>query len=103
MSFDWLNEFQQNMEKPEDYAEKTLAAYKLGMKGKGSIVGVRVELGKDVCSICGAVDETALFLPDEAPRFPLEGCLNDGQCRAVYRPVMTYQVKDSKDDEGVDV
>ena len=30
------------MEKPENYAEKTLAQYRLGMKAKGSIVGVAI-------------------------------------------------------------
>ena len=44
MPFDWLKSFHQEIEKAPDYAEKTLAAYRLGMKAKGSIRGVRDSL-----------------------------------------------------------
>ena len=37
MPFDWLNDFHRAMEKADDYAEKTLAAYSLGIKAGGSI------------------------------------------------------------------
>ena len=40
MAFDWLTNFHHSEQKPENYAEKTLAAYRLGMKAKGSISGV---------------------------------------------------------------
>lgn len=92
MAFDWLNKFHKEMEKPENYAEKTLAAYKLGMRSKGSIAGVRVELLPNACVVCGAVDESAVFHPDDAPRIPLPKCENNGRCRCVYRPVMTYEI-----------
>ena len=52
MSFNWLNNFQQEMEKPDDYAEKTLAAYKLGMRAKGSIVGVRIVIDTKSMAEC---------------------------------------------------
>ena len=42
MPFDWLNDFHRGMEKADNYAEKTLAAYKLGIKAGGSIRGVSV-------------------------------------------------------------
>ncbi len=44
MAFGWLDDFHKEMEKPLDYAERTLAAYRLGMKAGGSIAGVRVEV-----------------------------------------------------------
>ena len=91
MAFDWLNKFHKEMDQADDYAEKTLAAYKLGMRSKGSIAGVRVELVPGACEICRQVDETAVFHPDNAPRLPLENCQNDKKCRCVYRPVMTYE------------
>jgi hypothetical protein len=94
MSFEWLNKFQQDMEKSDDYAEKTLAAYKLGMRSKGSIAGVRVVLAPGACAVCGAVEQTAVYHPDDAPRIPLTDCQNGGKCRCVYRPVMTYEIEE---------
>lgn len=91
MAFEWLDKFHKEMEKPDNYAEKTLAAYKLGMRSKGSIVGVRIELLPKACAVCGAVDESTLYHPDDAPRIPLANCENNGRCRCVYRPVMTYE------------
>lgn len=97
MSFDWLDKFQKEMPQADNYAEKTLAAYKLGMRAKGSIAGVRVELVAGACAVCGGVDETAVFHPDEAPRLPLPNCQNNGACRCVYRPVMTYEVEEREE------
>ncbi|MEM7331431.1 MAG: hypothetical protein AAF490_04995 [Chloroflexota bacterium] len=91
MSFEWLNKFHQDMDKPHNYADKVLAAYKLGMRSRGSIAGVRVELVPKTCAVCSQVDETAVYHPDDAPRLPLENCQNEGKCRCVYRPVMTYE------------
>ncbi len=42
MPFDWLNDFHRGMEKADNYADKTLAAYKLGIKAGGAICGVSV-------------------------------------------------------------
>jgi hypothetical protein len=39
----WLDRFQHYPEKEPDYAVKTLAVYRLGMKAKGAIVGVVVQ------------------------------------------------------------
>lgn len=94
MSFEWLNGFQQSMEKPEDYAEKTLAAYKLGMRAKGSIVGVSITIDENGCAACRQLPPDALYLPDDAPRLPLVDCDRGRSCGCVYRPVMTYQVDD---------
>lgn len=95
MAFNWLNNFHQEMEKPDNYAEKTLAQYRMGMKAKGSIVGVRIELGADACAVCRAtIDPTAVYHPDEAPHIPLANCLNPKQCGCVYRPVMNYEKAD---------
>ena len=96
MSFDWLKGFQQNMEKPEDYAEKTLAAYRLGMKANGSISGVTVTADPEGCTACRRLDPTAIYHPDEAPRLPLPDCDRPQSCGCVYRPLMTYQVDDQE-------
>ena len=94
VSFDWLNSFQQEIRKTSDYAAKTLAAYKLGMKAKGSIAGVSIWIDSDGCKQCQNLDPDAVYHPDEAPRLPLPQCDRPDRCQCVYRPVMTYQVKD---------
>ena len=94
VSFDWLNNFQQEMKKPSDYAEKTLAAYKLGMKAKGSIAGVSIRIDSDGCRQCQNLEPDAVYHPDQAPRLPLPQCDRQDQCQCVYRPVMTYQAKE---------
>ena len=91
MSFDWLDKFQKDMEKPEDYAEKTLAQYRLGMKAKGSIAGVAVFIDESGCAACQALPPDVVYHPDEAPHLPLPDCTKGRRCRCVYRPVMTYQ------------
>lgn len=96
MAFDWLNQFQHDLEKPPNYAEKTLAAYRLGMRAKGSIAGVRIEIDPQGCEACRALDQTAVYHPDEAPHVPLPGCDKGLRCGCVYRPVMTYEEKDNQ-------
>ena len=91
MSFDWLNDFHREMEKAEDYAEKTLAQYRLGMRAKGSIAGVRIEIDKAGCAASQELDETAVYHPDDAPHLPLQSCSKGRRCAWVYRPVMTYE------------
>lgn len=91
MAFDWLNKFHKKMEKPANYAEKTLAAYNLGMRSKGSIAGVRLETDANGCAACRAIDETAVYHPDEAPHVPLPECTQPKMCGCVYRPVMSYE------------
>jgi hypothetical protein len=91
MSFDWLNKFHQTIEKPIDYAAKTLAAYRLGMKAKGSIRGVRIDIDPDGCSACRRLDPHQEYHPDDAPHLPLADCTKGNQCGCVYRPVMSYE------------
>ncbi len=59
MAFDWLTEFHHDLEKEPDYNEKALAAYRLGMRGKGSIAGIKIEPGANCC-------EAARNLPEGA-------------------------------------
>ena len=91
MAFKWLNDFHQEMEKPENYAEKTLAAYRLGMKARGSIAGVRVEPDRNGCAASQSLDTEAVFHPDNAPHLPLPNCSKGRRCGCVYRPVMSYE------------
>lgn len=91
MAFDWLDKFHHQMEKDPDYAEKTLAAYRLGMKGKGSIAGVVVELAPDSCDAARHLPVGQVYHPDCAPHLPLPNCPQGRRCRCVYRPLMTYQ------------
>ncbi len=93
MAFNWLNEFQREVEKPDNYAEKTLAAYRLGMRAKGAIVGVRIEVDTVGCAACQEIDSTAVYHPDDAPILPLPDCTKGNQCGCVYRPVMRYEIE----------
>lgn len=96
MSFGWLDQFQHHFEKPENYAEKTLAAYRLGMKAKGSIVGVVLEPAVNCCEAARVLPAARVYHPDDAPRVPLPNCPQGRQCGCVYRPVMTYQNADEE-------
>ena len=91
MTFNWLNNFHREMEKPADYAEKTLAAYRLGMRSGGSIAGVRIQVDADCCQLARDLPAAAVYHPDEAPHLPLPDCPLGRRCRCVYRPVMTYE------------
>jgi hypothetical protein len=91
MAFEWLQAFQRDQEKPADYAEKTLAAYALGMKARGAIVGVTIEIDPEGCMGARQLTEGAVYDPTAAPRLPLAGCSRGARCRCVYRPVMSYQ------------
>ncbi len=93
MPFEWLNTFHKKMKKPDDYAEKTLAQYRMGMKAKGSIVGVAISIDEDGCDACRQLDPGAITHPDDTPILPLEACSKGRACGCVYRPVMEYQVK----------
>lgn len=91
VALEWLKSFQQSTEKPPDYAEKTLAAYRLGMRAKGSIVGVVIELTPNCCGAARELPAGKLYKPDEAPRLPLPGCPQGCRCGCIYRPVMSYE------------
>ena len=90
MTFDWLNKFHQRIEKEQTYAEKTLAAYAFGMKAKGSVVGVSVQIGPDCCDAARHLSAGKVYLPNEAPHLPLPNCPQGNRCGCVYRPVMKY-------------
>ena len=68
VAFDWLNKFHQEMEKDPTYAEKTLAAYRLGMRGKGSIVGVTIQRAENCCDAARQLPAGTIYHPDNAPR-----------------------------------
>lgn len=85
------------MKKPADYAEKTLAAYKLGMKARGSIAGVRIVSDSRGCAPSQKLDPEAIYHPDDAPRIPLPECDRGHSCGCIYRPVMTYQLNGQKE------
>ena len=98
MPFEWLKSFQQNMRKADDYTEKTLASYRLGMRANGSIAGISIALDPDGCAACKKIDAAAIYSPDDAPHLPLPDCDRKQRCGCVYRPVMSYQVR-SNDNE----
>ena len=95
MAFAWLDKFQHDAEKDPNYAEKTLAAYRLGMKAKGSIVGVRIELGQNCCEAARRLPPNRTYHSDEAPRLPLPDCPQGRRCGCVYRPVMSYTCREA--------
>jgi hypothetical protein len=90
MAFEWLDRFHRETEKDPGYAERTLAAYRLGMKAKGSITGVRVVTGPGCCALAAGLDPARVHDPAAAPRLPLAGCPRGRRCTCVYRPVMSY-------------
>ena len=91
MAFEWLRGFHQKLEKDANYAEKTLTAYRLGMRAKGPIVGVAVEPALDCCDAARNLPRGIAYHPDQAPRLPLPNCTRSCHCGCVYRPVMSYQ------------
>jgi hypothetical protein len=102
-SFGWLNTFYRESEKTDDYAKKTLAAYRLGMKAGGSIRGVRIVVGEDCCRAAKALSSKSIYTPDEAPHLPLPECTLGNKCRCVYRPVMAYdRTRQDSRGEGAD-
>jgi hypothetical protein len=91
MSFDWLGRFQHQVRKEGNYAEKTLAAYRLGIKARGSIAGVRIEPSPDCCDLARSLPAGKIYSPDDAPHLPLANCPQGLRCGCVYRPAMTYE------------
>ena len=94
MAFDWLDRFQHGLEKPPDYAARTLAAYRLGMKSKGPIAGVVIEPTADCCAEARALPAGKVYHPDQAPLLPLPDCPQGRRCRCLYHPAMSYQQAD---------
>ena len=92
MAFNWLDKFHQQMAKTPNYAEKTLAAYRLGMKAKGSIAGIRIEHHEYCCDEVRQLPANKLYHPDSAPHLPLPACRQSHKCACVYRPVMSYEI-----------
>ena len=106
MAFEWLKNFHHATEKPPDYAEKTLAAYRLGMRGKGSIAGVVVEPAEDCCEaareLAGKVSDAWInFARKGDPNHP--GLPNWPAYSADPGPVMVFdkacEVKNDPDRE----
>lgn len=95
MPFEWLNSFHREMIKAPNYAEKTLAAYRLGMKSKGAIRGVRIQIDPDGCAACRNLDTTREYSPDDAPHLPLADCTKGLHCQCVYRPAMAYEPEEN--------
>ena len=91
MTFAWLDIFEHEIETEPDYAKKTLAAYRLGMRAKGSIIGVAIEPGSNCCDAARKLQMGKVYHPDDAPQLPLPDCPLGRRCGCVYRPVMAYQ------------
>jgi hypothetical protein len=90
MAFAWLDNFTHELRKEPGYAEKTLAAYALGMRAKGSIAGVVVRVGNNCCEAARQLPAEKIYHPADAPQLPLQQCQLGDRCGCVYRPVMTY-------------
>lgn len=96
MAFEWLEKFDHDTPKDPNYAEKTLAAYCLGMKAKGSLVGVVIHTAPDCCEAALRLPPAKVYHPKEAPHLPLPNCGQGNRCGCVYRPMMSYQQVDSE-------
>jgi hypothetical protein len=102
MAFEWLERFCQDGLKEPNYAERTLAAYSLGMKAKGSIVGVVVHAARDCCEAARQLPPSRIYHPKEAPHLPLPACPLGNRCGCVYRPMMSYQCPNKRKEEEKD-
>lgn len=91
MSFEWLEKLSRGVPKSADYAEKTLAGYALGMKARGAIAGVVLQVAPDCCDAARSLPPDEVYDPKTAPRVPLEGCTLGSGCGCLYRPLMKYQ------------
>ncbi len=85
----WLREHVRGP-KDADYARRVLERYRLGMRARGAIKGVRVVTGTDSCPSCQALADT-VYHPDDAPILPFSECTHPEGCRCAYSPVMTYE------------
>ena len=87
-----MNWIREHVRTPKDaeYAQRVLDRYRLGMRARGSIRGVRIITGPDSCAACRA-HEGREYHPDEAPIIPIEGCTHPEGCRCAYSAVMTYE------------
>ncbi len=88
-AFEWLDGFHHKMRKDDRYAEKALARYALGIKGKGAVEGVVAEPGPDCCEAASRLPHGRVYSPADAPRLPLPECSRE-RCDCVYRPAMRY-------------
>jgi MoaA/NifB/PqqE/SkfB family radical SAM enzyme len=93
--FEWLDKFHHSIEKDQNYAEKALASYALGIKGKGALAGVVAELGPDCCDAATQLPPGRVYAPKDAPRLPLPACTHP-RCDCVYRPAMSYEQVDER-------
>jgi hypothetical protein len=83
----WISQFARTKPKAPDYAEKSLAAYKLGIKAGGAIEGIRILVGEDSCAFCNA-HAGQTYSPEQAPNLPLEDCRHPKGCRCAYTLAM---------------
>lgn len=95
--FAWLDRFLHETPKADGYARKALAAYALGLKGKGSIRGVTISPDARGCPAADALPRDRIYDPKAAPPLPLPGCTRGAGCGCVYRPAMTYERADDTD------
>jgi hypothetical protein len=86
---EWM---QNHIRQPKDsgYAQRVLDGYRLGMRARGAIRGVRIVTGSDSCPTCQALADQ-VYHPDTAPRLPIQECSHSRGCRCSYAPVMTYE------------
>jgi hypothetical protein len=98
MPFNWLNKHYK-LNKSLRYAEKTLAAYELGIRAGGSIRGVRIQAAEGSCQAAKGLPSNAVYHPQEAPHLPLPQCTRTDSCPCVYRPVMSYEVNSDPNEE----
>jgi MoaA/NifB/PqqE/SkfB family radical SAM enzyme len=87
----WLREYTLKP-KNSDYAQRTLSRYRLGMRARGAIQGVKIIAAADACPACQAISRR-VYQPDETPIIPADGCSHLKGCRCTYSPVMTYEIE----------
>jgi hypothetical protein len=85
----WLRNHTLNP-KGSDYAQRVINRYRLGMRARGALQGIKIITAPDSCSACQALADT-VYHPDQTPIIPIEQCSNRQGCRCTYSPMMTFE------------
>jgi MoaA/NifB/PqqE/SkfB family radical SAM enzyme len=76
--------------KRSDYAQRVINRYRLGMRARGAIRGIKIITAPDSCPICQSLAGT-VYQPDTTPVIPIEQCSSPQGCRCNYSPLMTFE------------
>jgi MoaA/NifB/PqqE/SkfB family radical SAM enzyme len=85
----WLRKHTSQPKGP-DYAQPVINRYRLGMRARGAIRGIKIITAPGSCSACERLAGT-IYAPDQVPIIPVQQCSNSEGCRCAYSPVMSFE------------